>query len=298
MNRLKEATEIGSRARWMLACAYAVSGKSSIAAGIIDGTGREFPEYEPYNLTYGTAERDLFLAIDALALNDRAAEALALAGNLPVRNLSTQESAFAAAALNHLRLKTEDSGIVARVAGKDIASASSMVRLPLDGPAMVENLSDGKLFCTALNVSREARRKAVSNGISVSVRYYNEEGQPMDPAMVSQGSRFSAKIVVTGDAVRPHENLALTFGIPSGWEIVNDRLRGGSAEGEAYDNKDIRDDRVLWFFGLPAARSKTFTVQLRAAYEGTYVLPATVCEAMYDPTVGASTASGKAEVVR
>ena len=55
---------------------------------------------------------------------------------------------------------------------------------------------------------------------------------------------------------------------------------------------------MLWFFGLPAARSKTFTVQLRAAYEGVYALPAVVCEAMYDPAVNACTASGKASVTR
>ena len=88
------------------------------------------------------------------------------------------------------------------------------------------------------------------------------------------------------------------IGVPSGWEIVNDRLTGGNTADDGYDYKDIRDDRVLWYFGLPAGRSKTFTVQLRAAYEGTYMLPAVVCEAMYEPAVSAATASGTAVVKR
>ena len=79
---------------------------------------------------------------------------------------------------------------------------------------------------------------------------------------------------------------------------MNERLQGGAAAEDGYDYKDIRDDRVNWYFALPAARSKTFRVQLRAAYEGSFVLPATVCDAMYDPSVSAATASGKAVVTR
>ena len=97
--------------------------------------------------------------------------------------------------------------------------------------------------------------------------------------------------------MRSLENLALDMGIPAGWEIVNERLTGAASE-DSYDYKDIRDDRVLWYFGLPAGRSKSFSVQLRAAYEGSYSLPATVCQAMYEPAVNACSASGTAVVTR
>ena len=40
------------------------------------------------------------------------------------------------------------------------------------------------------------------------------------------------------------------------------------------------------------------TVQLRAAYEGRYMLPSTVAEAMYEPAVQAASASGTAVVTR
>ena len=296
MNRLKEASEIGNQALWMLSSAYALSGKANLAAGLLDGVSRDFPEYEPYNITYGTALRDQLIALDALALNDRVADALAVASELPKRGMSTQESAFAAVALDHLNKKISNGAIHAKVADKEVASAASMVTVPLSGPTTVQNLGDGVLYATVLSVSREGNRKAVSNGLGVEVRYTAENGSALNPSNLAQGTRFKATIKVTGDAVRPHENLALNFGIPSGWEIVNERLQGGSVAEDGYDYKDIRDDRVNWFFALPAGRSKTFTVQLRAAYEGSYVLPAVVCEAMYDPAVNASTASGKAVV--
>ena len=298
MNRLKEAAEIGSQARWMLSSAYALSGKSSLATSLLDGLDREFPEYEPYNITYGTALRDQLLAVDALALNGRVADALALAADIPARSLSTQESAFAAMAYHHLFEKTGNAPVQAKVGNKQVGGNASVISLPIDGETTVQNLGDGKLFVTVLSVGRSGGRRAMSNGLGVEVKYVAENGAALNPASLAQGTRFSAVVKVTGDAVRSHENLALTLGVPSGWEIVNDRLTGGKAADDGYDYKDIRDDKVLWFFGLPAGRSKTFTVQLRAAYEGAYVLPAVVCEAMYDPSVNASTASGSASVTR
>ena len=69
-----------------------------------------------------------------------------------------------------------------------------------------------------------------------------------------------------------------------------------SAE-DGYDFKDIRDDKVLWYFALPAGRYKVFNVEVRAAYEGVYTLPSTVAEAMYEPQVNGCTAAGTATVV-
>ena len=125
-----------------------------------------------------------------------------------------------------------------------------------------------------------------------------DNGAALNPASLPQGTRLKAIIKVSNpSAARAYENLALNFPVPSGWEILNERLTGGASE-DVYDHKDIRDDRVNWFFALPAGRSKTFTVQLRAAYEGRYMQPSVVAEAMYEPAVQAATASGTASVTR
>lgn len=297
MNRLREAPEIGSRAKWMLAAAYALAGKQQTAAGIIDSIGREFPEYEFDSLTYGGSFRDRMVALDALALCGRTADALALAQeSLPSSGLSTQESAFASIAFGHLLSKVPTQAVKASVGGKEVVSAASFVTVPVASACAVENTSDGPLYVTASKTTRSEVRTALANGLAVEVSYLDDNGKALNPASLQQGTRFRAVVKVTNSTARDLSALSLSFGIPSGWEIVNDRMTGATDEG--WDHKDIRDLRVDWFFGLPAGRFKTFTVQLRAAYEGTYVMPACVASAMYKPTVNGCTASGVAVVTR
>ena len=117
------------------------------------------------------------------------------------------------------------------------------------------------------------------------------------PNDIPQGTDFTAIMTVSNvSGVKDYTNLALTEAIPSGWEIFNDRLVSGESGKVDYSYRDIRDDRVIWFFDLPKGTSKTFRVKLHAAYEGEYVLPAVKCEAMYDSRVSANTASGTARV--
>ena len=298
MNRLKEAGKIGDRARFMLAGAYALSGKAALAGSLLDGIGKDFPEYEPYNITYGTGLRDQMVALDALALCERMPEALALASDRKDRGMSTQETAFAAVAYRHLFDKVPTSAVKVSLEGTDIQADKSLNRT-LEKEQTVKNTSDGPLYGTLVQTQRSALRSATANGLKLEVKYVSaDNGAALNPASLPQGTRLKAIIKVSNpSAARAFENLALNFPVPSGWEILNDRLIGGAGE-DVYDHKDIRDDRVNWFFALPAGRSKTFTVQLRAAYEGTYLLPSAVAEAMYEPAIQAATASGTASVTR
>ena len=278
MNRLREAGELSSQARWLLSSAYALSGKGATATAVLEGTSREFPEYTPYNLTYGGAERDRYAAMEALVLCGNMAEALSMA-RVPEHALSTQEAAFAALAYGRLYRKVPTTDVKTSLA---------------DG--VLRNDSNGPVYVTLSTTTREARQ-AASNGLSLEVKYTDASGAPVNPAALRQGTRFTAVLKVqSAQAGRDLENLALSYTVPSGWEIVNERLSG--VPGSGYDHQDIRDTAVRWYFALPAGRSKTFTVQLRAAYEGKYVLPATVCEALYEPVVNASTAAGTVTVNR
>ena len=298
MNRLREAGKMGQQAQYMLASAYSLSGKAQTAGSLLDGLGRNFEEYTPYNITYGTSTRDQMVALDALVLAGRVTDALALATEgLPDRKLSTQESAFAAVAYRHLFEQVPTSVIKAKLGQEEIVSSKSLVSRPIVADVTLQNASEGVLYGTLVSSRREPVRKAVSNGLALEVKYLSEGGAALQPTSIKQGTRFSATVKVSNTAGRELRNLALSLAIPSGWEIVNDRLTGGSSS-EAYDHKDIRDDRVNWFFALPAGRFKTFTVQLRAAYEGSYELPAVVCDAMYEPTINAASPSATAKVTR
>ena len=298
MNRLRSVEGMGNQARWVLASAYALSGKASLAEALLDGAKREFPEYGFNEATFSTTFRDRMLAAEALTLNGRMADALTVSSAIPERNLSTQETAFAAIAYHRMYQKAGGAGIHARVGQEEKASASSLLSLPLSGTTTVENLADSKLYCTVLNEVREPVTKSENHGLTLEVTYEGENGAVLNPSVLAQGTRFTAVIRVWGNSNENLSNLALSLPVPSGWEIVNDRLTGAGATEETYDYKDIRDDRVDWFFSLPIKHRKTFRVQLRAAYEGVFDLPAVTCQAMYNPSVSACTAAGSVTVER
>ena len=300
MNRLREAGDIGQNARYMLAGAYALAGKGQTAGAVLEGIGKKFPEYTDYDITYGSSFRDKMVALDALVLCGRVSDALSIAAEDVPSQLSTQESAFASVAYRHLYEQVPTSVIKATVGGQELVSSKSVVSAPVPADATVTSGSEGKLYGTLVSVSRDPVTAAVSNGLKLEVKYLDEVGALLLPASygVKQGTRFSATIRVDNVSGRELQNLALSIPIPSGWEIVNDRLTTGASDESGYDHKDIRDDRVNWFFALPAGRYKTFTVQLRAAYEGRYTLPAVVCEAMYNPAVNAAVPGGQTTVCR
>ena len=297
MNRLKEHGKMTDRARWMLASAYVLSGKKALADALLDAVGRDFPEYTQFDLSYGSSFRDRMVAVEALVLAGRVADAIAMASDSLPSWLSTQESAFTANAYRVLYDKVPGSGISAHVGSNDIASAKSSVSVPVTADCDVVNTGSGALYGTVLSVSRSASSKATESGLKLEVRYVGEDGKALNPSSLPQGTRFKAVVKVTSlSPARAYESLALSLAIPSGWEILNERLSGASDGSDGYDHLDIRDTRADWFFALPAGRYKTFTLGLRAAYVGSFVLPAVTCQDMYMPGVSAATVDGVAVV--
>jgi uncharacterized protein YfaS (alpha-2-macroglobulin family) len=45
------------------------------------------------------------------------------------------------------------------------------------------------------------------------------------------------------------DELVLNYTLPSGWEVLNDRLTGANSNNN-YDYMDVRDDRIYTFFDL------------------------------------------------
>lgn len=301
MNRLKESETLDNRARWMLAAAYAVAGKTQTAKDIIGTAGKEFEEYDPSNITYGSCDRDKAVALEVLALTDNLAEALPLASELAATFsrgwYSTQEAAFLSVAMQRLHAKIDSKAIVAEVGSQAVTTAKSIYGVPASGKVTVKNNGEGLLYATLVNVSKAPAGTPVAaaeNGIKLQASYTSLQGQAIAVKQLRQGTEFYCTVTVNNPAGRGITSIALREMIPSGWEIQNERLRGG----DTYGHQDIRDDGCLWFFDLPSGATKTFKLRLRAAYEGTYTLPSIVCEAMYEPRISARTASSTTSVVR
>ena len=129
----------------------------------------------------------------------------------------------------------------------------------------------------------------------------------IDPTDVGQGQTFWGHFRVNKlPGYRSNiEEIALVQILPSGWEIDNTRLSGEARS--AWMRKwqigreeylDIRDDRIMWFFDLPAyGDGYDFVVKINTVTAGEFTLPPTLVEAMYNNSYRAIKA-GKKIIVR
>lgn len=319
MNRMKEMQQtLSLQAKWRLAATYALSGKMKAANELVYNAKTTVAPYSANNRVYGSFDRDEAMILETLLLMNRQKEALTQAQKVS-RNLSqegwfsTQSTAFALMAMGRLAEKL--SGTLdftwtlngrqqpAVKSAKAVYEASIPINPPT-GNVTVTNKGKG-----AINIDLISRTQltndtlpAISNNLSLNVRYVDMNGSPIDIQQMKQGTDFMSIITVANiSGTSDYTNLALTHIIPSGWEIYNERMvqpeQAESPSGK-YTYKDIRDDRVLTYFDLNQGESKTFTVRLQATYAGTFVLPAIQCEGMYDVNAQARTRSGRVTVIQ
>lgn len=309
MNRMKESSGLSSQAAWRLAAAYCITGRKETAKEIIRDLRTDVQDYSFSNVTYGSSLRDRAMILETLILSDDMAGAMSLAREVAGRfsgdsGYTTQTAAFTAAAMGRLAGAAAKGALKVEISdgGKDVRTvekAAASYSCTLDsgsGKAQVRNLSDGPLYMN-LSIRKTPQAgetvKPSASGIRADISWTDPDGNPVDPASLVQGTDFIAAITVSDiSGIRDCQGLALTFPVPSGWEIAG----RASQQDAPYTYMDIRDDKVLIYFDLDRGSRKRFTVRLRAAYEGIFIMPAATCSMMYDPTVSASTGSGKAVV--
>lgn len=307
MNRLKAQPGLSARAKWRLAGAYSLAGQQSVALELARGLDITFPEERSYH-TYGSAMRDKAMVLEVMVALGLQQLALPLVNELSQQMASnkvysTQTTAYSLLALS--RYAASKAGQVA--ATWTIGRERKQVRD--DKPIHLADLSEAQLGGGTLQVTNNQQvplyvilqrsgqplpgnEVSFNRKVELRVVYRNREGQPLDVRSLPQGQSFTAEITVTNTTQQQIQNLALTYGVPSGWEITTGRLDdlslGSAATTPTYS--DIRDDKVLYYFNLNAGAKAVFRVGLLAAYAGRYYLPATLAEAMYDMEVAAQDA--------
>jgi len=152
-------------------------------------------------------------------------------------------------------------------------------------------------------IPARSEARDTERNLKLAVRWLDEEGNPVDPTFIAQGTSFWGEITVSKTLRRGITEVALVQILPSGWEIENLRLTGeelpefleGSNQAEY---TDMRDDRIMWFFDMDSSRSSyRFAVKLNAVTVGRFDLPPTLCEAMYDSAFTATKAGAQVRVV-
>ncbi len=321
MNRLRESGRLTPSTAWALAAAYAQAGKPEAALELI--SGREIFETDRYKTageTYGSELRDQAFILETLTLVGKKEEAFELmvrmAESMNTGWLSTQSAAFAMSSIAIFTGMSPGKGIEAdyTLNGRSLKINSSK---PLftdtvseaDGSAgriLIRNAKAGSPLYASLTLTGKpvpgAQTKAPFNaGISMEVVFRDDAGQALDVKSLRQGTGFVAEVTVgAGPLMGDLNDLAVSLNLPAGWEVINNRVQdaGAGITEDIYEYRDIRDDRVVTFFDLPARSSRTFRIRLNASYAGRFYLPAQSCEAMYDKGIHAYTKGQWVEVVR
>ena len=302
MNRLRETATIPALARWLLAAAYAVTGKPEAAGDLLDVRNTE-TESRYYYYFYGSRLRDNAIILYTLTLMKNQEQALPLLTEI-CESLnqdtwySTQSVAWGLFAYmkwaetlpvdknKPLQLKINLNG---ESSGQTISARQvwkkELKMINGNNSLTVENNSENPAYVTLIckGIPLQSDVTKAENGISMKVDYLNPDRNPIDPKELVQGTDFMMVVKVTNTSMTRLSNLALNQMVPSGWEIRNTRLFEADygIKESVYDYRDFRDDRVNTFFGLAAGETKTFVLMLNAAYKGEFFQPSVWCEAMY-----------------
>lgn len=306
MNRLKEATSDKATTQWFLASAYKLSGHQQIAEKMIQNISQDVSPYRQTGMTYGSDTRDRAIILLSLVTMDMQQDAYRMLEKISKSMssngwYSTQETALSlyAASLYVKKFLGSQNGInilVTSPSGKENVKIEKTVyqqKLNLrEGNASVEikNNGQGNLYARMINSSAplEVITKKIMSGLSMNVIYYNDNGTPLNIETLKQGQDVTAAISITNTGLTgTYNELALSYFVPSGFEIINERLSGNANAYPGSEHTDIRDDRFYVYFSLEQNQTKTFRFRCNAAFIGEYQLPAINCSAMYDNSIQA-----------
>ena len=214
-------------------------------------------------------------------------------------------------------------GKTSSISAQSAVYQAQMRTLPPSGKkVLIHNTSQRVLFATIATrgIPEAGAVDAGSSGLDIEVSYTDEDGKALDVQRLVQGTDLIAHVAVRNIGPVRIDNIAMTHLFPAGWEIHNDRMDNAGTAGTrdrpqsprnpwfipdgaraatqaAVDYTDIRDDRVMQYFGLRAGEMIRFDTRLNAAYRGRYYLPSIQAEAMYDATKNARTGGMWTEVV-
>lgn len=306
MNRLREYPALSGEAGWRLAAAYALAGRPEVAEKLIELAQNMKPSvYKGYNETFGSTLRDQAMILETLVLMNKKQRAFSLINTMAAHYsadfMTTQSAAFCIYSISRYAKMTGAENKLSFSYTLDGKTENIISSLPVfnidlgkisrtDKDFTIKNSGNGDLFVTTTAVGQPpygAEVSAASN-LKMTIHFLTVDGKPLDISNLKQGTDFAAEINISNPGLMGnYHNMALTFTVPSGWEILNQRLHDIEAvkSESPFIYRDIRDDRVDTFFDLEVNKSATFRIELNAAYGGKFYFPAITCEAMYDRNV-------------
>ena len=315
MNRLREFTKISNVSKWRLAAAYALVGQKQAAQKLIDSASINFTTDQRDYHTYGSEDRNRAMAMETLLLmeDNRSRELAKIIAKKLSSTLwmSTQTTAYSLLSMAKMVILNggKELNMTYTINGKkdSINTSSTLAQRDLIvkekevNKFSIQNNIKNVAFVRIINsgILPLGTELAVARNFKLYVTYVDAKGNPIEFSKLAQGTDFVAMVTLTNPNNETLNEVALTQIFPSGWEIVNTRFTDfGEATDNQCDYKDIRDDRVNFYFSIKPNEVKTFTVQLNASYIGKYYLPGVQAEAMYDHDYFSRTKAQWVEVVK
>lgn len=299
MNRFKELEMNYTLTQALTAAAFAQTGKTTIAQNLMPMVD-DGERMSDYYTSFGSTTRDLAFLTYAQMLCGTDDETVksninTLCGILNSgRWLDTQSTAFALFTLGKYAEKQGVSGenlsAVVKANGDEHTlntnmSSAAFSFVPKVGSNAVEIKNNGnqKLVANVFTKTSVAEYDMEESGnfIRMAVNYYDKNGNPLNVNNLTVGTDVRVQVTVQNPSEYRVTELALSYYLPSGWELVNDRMTGGETNSGA-KHIDYRDDRAYFYFDLAPNTRKTFTLKANATYEGNYMIPAVRCEDMYN----------------
>ena len=303
MNRFKELEMNYDLTKALAAGAFALTGKTNIAQNLLP-VMEEGKMMSDYYTSFGSRARDLAFYTYVQMLCDVDQATVQNNINTVCRMISgdrwmdTQSTAFSLFVLGKYaeKMNVANSNLSAtvKVNGEERTLNSNMASVgyafvPKVGGNAVEikNNGDQKMIANIFTKTSVAEYDMNEGGnlIKMAVNYYDKSGAPANLAALNAGTDLRVQITVQNPSEYQVTELALSYYLPSGWELVNERVNGEMTGNEGAKHLDLRDDRAYFYFDLMPGQKKTFTLKANATYEGNYMIPAVRCEDMYNAEI-------------
>ena len=300
MNRFKELEMKYDLTKALAAAAFAQTGKTTIAQNFLPNL-EEGKMMSDYYTSFGSRTRDLafytyvqmLCDVDPKTVQNNINSVCGMVGS--DRWMDTQTTAFSLFVLGKyaekMGLDKTNLSAIVKVNGKERNLNTNMASAgfgftPRLGSNTVEikNKTNQKMVANVFTKTAVAEYDMNESGnfIYMTVNYYNKSGYLVNPANLAVGTDLTVQMTVTNPSEYQVTELALSYYLPSGWELVNERLNDEMTGNEGAKHIDLRDDRAYFYFDLMPRSKKTFTLKANATYEGNYMIPAVRCEDMYN----------------
>lgn len=306
MNRLKNNDNIKPLGKSLLASAYSLVGKNSIAKKLIaevDFYSEELSDISFGNNIFGSALRDFAIVTYSEMLINKNSDKVRpmiekIGEELSSSNwMSTQTTSFALftlfkyADIFNVNKENTNVDITINNTNKNIYTTIPIINYTFEPKAnntiSIKNKGETPVFATIYNegYKNEYATIASGNGCKLDVEYFDNNNKPLDVSSLDQNTDFYVKFTVTlNNLIEYANNLTLTYLIPSGWEIINQNLFNDQ-NNKDFNYVDYQDDRVSFYFDLMYNNKISFIVKLNATYKGDYIIPQVECNSMYNNNI-------------